>query len=197
MNLLEPAIDEVSVSLRVWEYASILVSGTHKQGTWGRALSQTQRKHARSQLSLTLSHALRYLVSRTFSPFARSLSLSHTNTSAMTQASRMCFLSAQLSSGSPRHEITWIRDDRLSDQRKTASPRTHAAPPAPPALCPCSAEQSKRCVAGDPSHMVRCNFTHGIHLLRYLLMINRGTTRCQLLKNKANIRRLMIWQTVE
>lgn len=140
----------------------------------------------------TLTHAFTCVpISRVsyFLPL-RSLSLSLTNTSAMTQASRMCFLSAQLSSGSPRHEITWIHDDRLSDQRKTTAPH-------PPALSPCSAEQSKGCVAGDPSHMARFNFTHGIHLLRYLLMINRGTTCCQLLKNKANIRRLMIWQTVE
>lgn len=50
---------------------------THRHSHTWRHLCRptcTRRKHAQRQLSLMLSHALRYLVSHTFSPFSLSLS---------------------------------------------------------------------------------------------------------------------------
>lgn len=117
-----------SASVSGFGNMQVFWSAGHTNREHGGAHFRRRRENMHAANSHSRFH-MRYDIScLVLSPPLLALSLSHTNTSAMTQASRMCFLSAQLSSGSPRHEITWIRDDRLSDQRKTASPH----PPTPP-----------------------------------------------------------------
>lgn len=144
-----------SPRLTVRDLLVFLVSGIRTQAfTHMKTLLQTDMYTEKTCTASTLTHAFTCaLISRVsyFLPLlCLSLSLSfssHTNTHSMTQAGRMCLLPAQISSGSPRHEITWIRDDRLSDRRKTT----------PWALAVQHQTIVRQC-AGDPSHMVRWNF---------------------------------------
>lgn len=112
-----PQMRSASVS-RFWRICVFLVSGTHQQKKkYGRTHFHRRRENTTTDNSHSHFHMgfdISFLV---LSPHSLSLSLTHTltNTSTMTQAGRMCFLSAQLSSGSPRHEITGIRDDCLSN----------------------------------------------------------------------------------
>lgn len=142
-----------SPRLTVRDMLVFLVTGTHTQAiTHMETLLQTDMYTEKTCTASTLTHAFTCALISRVSYFLPLLSLSLSlflHTHSMTQAGRMCLLPAQISSGSPRHEITWIRDDRLSDQRKTT----------PWALAVQHQTIVRQC-ASDPSHMVPWNFLH-------------------------------------